>query len=262
MVVGLDSGTASLISLWLFANAPETPSLVDLYLPWIAVASLGALLGATEIIGRYRDEPLQCLLTPPGIVYMVVNMCASLSAYGLALVFHWRIDLGANPGPADGPLTPSAQWTLVLVAGLSAMALFRSSLFIRRIGDKDVGIGPGAVLTTLLEVTDRYVDRLRGQKRVDNVNKIMAGLDFAKISAELPPYCLSLLQNPSDDMQRDLKAAVDLIRSQPVDDELKLRLLGLQLLNLVGVEALAKAVASLGDTIKKPIPAGGSGPVS
>ncbi len=80
----------------------------------------------------------------------------------------------------------------------------------------------------------------------------MEGLDFGKVAAELPPYCLSLLQNPSDDMQRDLKAAVNLTRSQPVDDDVKLRLLGLQLLNLVGVEALEKAVVSLGDRIRKP----------
>ena len=150
---------------------------------------------------------------------------------------------------------------MVLVTGLSAMALFRSSLFIRRIGDKDVGIGPGAVLATLLEVTDRYVDRRRGKIRVDDVNRIMAALDFGKVVAELPPYCLILLQNPSDEMQRDLKAAVDLIRTLTVDDDLKLRLLGLQLLNLVGVDALQKAVASLGDRVKKPIAAVAAGPV-
>jgi hypothetical protein len=224
-------------------------------LPWIAVAGLGGLVGATELIGRYRDEPLKCLFTIPGVVYMVVNMCASLSAFALAGVFHWTIDLGAATGQTPGSQSSSAQWTMVLVAGLSAMALFRSSLFIRKIGDKDVGIGPGAVLATLLEVTDRYVDRRRGKIRVEDVNRIMGGLDFGKVVAELPPYCLSLLQNPSDEMQRDMKAAVDLTRTQAVDDDLKLRLLGLQLLNLVGVEALQKAVVSLGDRIKKSITA-------
>jgi hypothetical protein len=179
-------------------------------------------------------------------------MCASVSAYALAQVFGWKIDLGASGGQVAGTQTASAQWTMVLVTGLSAMALFRSSLFIRKVGDKDVGIGPGAVLATLLEVTDRYVDRLRGQIRVDDVNRIMAGLDFAKVAAELPPYCLSLLQNPSDDMQRSLKSSVDLIRTLAVDDDVKLRLLGLQLLNLVGVRALQKAVVSLGNRIKKP----------
>lgn len=220
-------------------------------LPWIAVAALGGLLGATEIVGRYRDEPLRCLFTPPGIIYVVINMAASFSAYALACVFQWKIDLGAVTGQSTDPHSTSAQWTMVLITGLSAMALFRSSLFIRKVGDKDVGIGPGAVLATLLEVTDRYVDRLHGQERVDHVSSIMNGLDFDKIAAELPPYCLSVLQNPSEEMQRDLKAAVDLIRSQQIDEDVKLRLLGLQLLNLVGVKTLEKAVRSLGDGIKK-----------
>lgn len=211
-------------------------------LPWIAVAALGGLLGTTEIIARYRDEPLKALGTLPGLMYVFVNTVASVSAYALAMVFNWKINLG----PVSGPLAAaSEQWTMVLVTGLSAMALFRSSLFIRRVGDKDVGIGPGAVLTTLLEVTDRYVDRKRGSNRVDDVDRIMKGLDFTKAAASLPPYCLSLLQNPSDDMQRDLKSAVDLIRSQSVDDQVKLRLLGLQLLNLVGANALEKAVTSI-----------------
>ncbi len=246
-------------SLWQAVfGAACTPTIGNM-LPWVAVAALGGLLGATEIIGRYRDEPLKCLFTPPGIAYVVVNLCASLSAYALAQVFGWKIDLGTPTGQTAGAQTASAQWTMVLVTGLSAMAFFRSSLFIRKVGDKDVGIGPGAILATLLDVTDRYVDRLRGQARVADVDRIMKGLDFAKAAAELPPYCLALLQNPTDDMQRELKTSVDLIRSQPVDDDVKLRLLGLELLNLVGVKALEKAVDSLGSGIKKP-PANGAEP--
>jgi hypothetical protein len=231
--------------------------------PWLAVIGLGGLVGATEIIGRYRDEPVQCLFTRPGLFYVAINAFASLSAFALAKVFQWKIDLGpATVQAAGAPPTASATWTMVLVAGLTAMALFRSSLFIRKVGDKDIGIGPGAVLETLLEVTDRYVDRLRGKIRVDDVNRIMAGLDFAKAIAELPPYCIALLQNPSDEMQRELRATVDLIRAQTADNDLKLRLLGLELLNLVGVDALEKAVVSLGAGIKQPLPSAAAGRAS
>src|SRR5271165_585781 len=149
-------------------------------LPWVAVAGLGGLLGTTELIGRYRDEPVKSLFTWAGLFYVCVNMIASLSAYALARVFHWRIDLGATGATQTGgsDSSASAEWSMVLITGLSAMALFRSSLFIRRVGDKDVGIGPGGVLATLLEVTDRYVDRGRGGNRVDDVNRIMQGVDF------------------------------------------------------------------------------------
>ena len=216
--------------------------------PWIVVSLLGGLVGATEILGRYRDEPLKCVISPPGLFYIFVNMCASLAAYCLSKVFGWTIDLGSFP---SGELKAASQeWTLVLVAGLSAMAYFRSSLFIKKIGDKDVGIGPGMVLTTLLEKTDVYVDRLRAKKRVDDASTIMSGLNLSKAAAALPPYCLALLQNPSDDMQRSILTAVGLIVSQTIDDTVKLRLLGLQLMNLVGVDALKKAVTSLGNAIQ------------
>ncbi len=123
--MGIVSWAASAMPAWLPAMASYCAQIFGAMLPWIAVAALGGLLGATEIIGRYRDEPLKCLLTPPGIVYMVVNMCASLSAYALAQVFGWKIDLGAATGQTAGAQTASAQWTMVLVTGLSAMALFR-----------------------------------------------------------------------------------------------------------------------------------------
>ncbi len=230
--------------------ASSTLACTPHWAPWIAVSVLGGLVGATEILGRYRDEPLKCVVSPPGLFYIFLNMWASLSAYCLAKIFGWTIDLGSFP---SGDLKAASQeWTLVLVAGLSAMAFFRSSLFIKKIGDKDIGIGPGTVLTTLLEKTDVYVDRLRAQKRVDDANAIMSGLDFTKASAALPPYCLALLQNPSDDMQRSIATSVGLIVTQTIDETVKLRLLGLQLMNLVGVEALKKAVSSLGDAIRKP----------
>jgi hypothetical protein len=210
---------------------------------------LGGLLGATEILSRYRDEPLRCVLSWPGLFYILVNMSASLAAFCLSKVFGWTVDFGSF---ASGELKAVLQeWTMVLVAGLSAMALFRSSLFIKKVGDRDIGIGPGSVLTTLLEKTDIYVDRVRAGKRVEDVNRIMATLDFSKAAAALPPYCLALLQNPSDEMQRVLKTSVELIQSLSIDDAVKLRLLGLGLMNLVGVEALKKASDSLGIGIKK-----------
>ena len=45
------------------------------------------------------------------------------------------------------------------------MALFRTSLFTVRAGDRDVGVGPGSLLQTLRDAVDREVDRARGQAR-------------------------------------------------------------------------------------------------
>jgi hypothetical protein len=77
----------------------------------------------------------------------------------------------------------------------------------------------------------------------------MNGLNYAKASGALPPYCLALLQNPDNSLQQGLMTTVNLIGVQNVDDLVKLQLLGLELMNLVGVEALETGVKSLGASI-------------
>jgi hypothetical protein len=141
---------------------------------------------------------------------------------------------------------------LVLVCGLSAMALFRSSLFIRRIGDRDVGVGPSSFLQVFLTAADAEVDRRRAISRATAVSEIVQNVDYAKAFAALPPYCLALMQNLSDDAQRDLRKALELLDKDPMPAELKIRVLGLELVNVVGVPVLEQAVRSLGDKIRLP----------
>jgi hypothetical protein len=137
-----------------------------------------------------------------------------------------------------------------VLSGISAMAIFRSSLFVRRIGDKDVGVGPSSFLQIFLNAADAEVDRQRAVLRGSAVNRITAGLDYRKTFAALPPYCLALMQNLSDDAQRDLAKALDLLDKDAMPNELKVAVLGLELVNVVGVAVLEQAVHSLGDRIK------------
>lgn len=215
-------------------------------LPWIVVGSLGGALGMAELISRYRDAPIVALRTWPAIVYMAINVGASLGAFGLANIFHWKINLGDANDMAAG------QWTLVIVCGLSAMALFRSSLFVRRIGDRDIGVGPSSFLQVFLNAADAEVDRSRAVRRADAVSRIMQDIDYAKAFDALPPYCLALMQNLSDDMQRDLRKALELLDKEPMAPDLKTRVLGLELVNVVGIPVLEQAVKSLGNKIQTP----------
>ncbi len=216
------------------------------WLRWIVVGLLGAALGTAELVSRYKDAPTEAIRTWPAILYLGVNVFASTGAYALAEVFGWHLNLG------DEKSTASAQWTLVLVCGLSAMALFRSSLFIRRIGDRDVGVGPSSFLQVFLTAADAEVDRRRAISRATAVSEIVQNVDYAKAFAALPPYCLALMQNLPDDAQRDLRKALELLDKDPMPAELKIRVLGLELVNVVGVPVLEQAVRSLGDKIRLP----------
>jgi len=213
-------------------------------LAWVVVGVLGGALGVAELVSRYKDAPGLALRTLPAVMYMAINVGASLGAYALAKVFGWNINLGDSKSPA------AAQWTLVLVCGLSAMALFRSSLFVRRIGDRDVGVGPSSFLQVSLNATDAEVDRRRAVVRADAVSRVMQNIDYKKAFDALPLYCIALMQNLPDESQRDLRKALELLDKDPMSADLKTRVLGLELVNVVGIEVLEQAVKSLGERIR------------
>jgi hypothetical protein len=212
-------------------------------LAWFVVALLGGALGTAELMSRYRDSPIKAIGTWPAILYILINIGASAGAYALAQVFGWSFPLGNAKTPA------SNEWSLVLICGLSAMALFRSSLFVRRVGDRDVGVGPISFLQVFLNAADAEVDRGRAVDRAAKVTAVMKNVRYEKAQKVLPPFCLALMQNLSDDVQRDLARSLQLLDGNSMPSDQKTRLLGLELVNVVGLAVLEHAVSSLGDQI-------------
>jgi len=211
---------------------------------YAVVALLGAMVGAGELIGRYRDAPAGAIYNLPAFIYVALNLLASVTALALVHVFGWTF--GASPAGE------AARWTQILVAGTGAMALFRSSLFTVHVGGKDIGVGPSSFLQIFRDAADRAVDRLRAQARSDQVAKIMQGISYAKAFEGLPLYCLTLMQNVPDDEQVSLRNSLKLLNNETMDEAIKVRILGLQLMNVVGPSVLTAAVKSLSDEIKNP----------
>jgi hypothetical protein len=46
-------------------------------------ATLGAAVGASELVSRYRDEPMRALRSMPAITYIILNALVSACIYGL-----------------------------------------------------------------------------------------------------------------------------------------------------------------------------------
>ena len=205
------------------------------WLDWPAVAALGGVVGASELISRYKDDPGAAIRTWPAILYIAINSGASVGALGL---------IHANGWFSGSP------WTQILMAGVSAMAFFRTSLFVVRAGDRDVGVGPSGFLQIFLAAADRAVDRRRAKARSDAVAGVMKGIDFDKALEALPPFCLALMQNVSPEDQQALRRAVDALGEQGGEPSVKVLLLGIELMNVVGVDVLTMAVKSLGDQIR------------
>lgn len=168
---------------------------------------------------------------------MALNVAASVVSLALAHTFDWKF--GVTSGG------PALRWTQVGVAGTGAMALFRTSLFSVRSGDRDVGVGPGSFLQIFRDAADRAVDRLRAQVRSATVSKIMEGISYDKASRGLTTYCLTLMQSVPDDEQVALTKSLALLNGADIDPTIKVRILGLNLMNVVGRDVLIAAVDSL-----------------
>ena len=205
------------------------------WVDWAAVAALGGVIDASELVSRYKDAPEAAIKSWPAILYIGINSLASVGALALMHVNGW---FGGT------------RWTQILMAGVSAMAFFRTSLFVVRAGDRDVGVGPSGFLQIFLGAADRSVDRKRAEVRSGAVAEVMTGVDFAKARRALPSYCLTLMQNVPQEEQQVLERALEALDNQSAEQSLKALLLELELINVVGVDVLRTAVKSLGGEIR------------
>jgi hypothetical protein len=211
-------------------------------LDYTVVLTIGILIGVGELVSRYRDAPLQALKTPPAALYIAINALAAVGALAALVIFRW------SPASSSGELV--TRILRISTAGFGAMAVFRSSLFVVRVGEQDVPVGPGAFLQIVLGACDRAVDRVRAAARADSVSRAMTGVDFKAAYAALPAFCLALMQNLPDDDQKALARQIQATDQSSMDPETKSLLLGLALMNAVGEGVLSSAVVSLAPQIK------------
>lgn len=205
---------------------------------WVAL--FGGAVGASELIARYRDDPWRAVTRSAALFYLFINVTASIGALKLIEIFKWL------------PRTDASEQTSVrvLVAGFAAMAFFRSSLFITRVGNQDVQIGPVSFLQIFLAAADRQVDRTLGETRSNEAEELMAAVNFEKAADVLPIYCMTLMQNVPDVEQAQIGNDVARIRDRKIDNQTKARMLGLRLISAVGKSVVRTAVTSLASQIK------------
>jgi hypothetical protein len=211
-------------------------------LEWIIVGALGALVGTGEIMARYTDSPGRAVMTSPGLFYIGLNTVASLVALWLLTILDWHYGQGGAPGneQAVGAFR-------VLTAGLGAVIFLRSAVI--TVGGPEgrrTEIGPSRVLEVILAATGRALDRAHGVQRADTVRRVMTGISFDQARTSLPTYCLALVPASSPELQDSLAAQVSLLAArQDISENIKLKVLGLLLMNLVGPGVLERAVAEL-----------------
>jgi len=197
----------------------------------------GAMVGASEIISRYRDEPYRAIFSPPGRIYMLLNGLISLAAY--LLLVKYRSSVLPALG-TDNILTS-------VVAGFGAMMFMRSKLFnFRTEGGETFSVGPDAVLTTFLSSVNRRVDRFLSAIRQEMVYQEAVTILKPKDASKFLEIYLTAYQNIPDEEKNlladDIKAVLD---RTDLDDQLKLMAISFGFMNIGGYKNFRALMALL-----------------
>jgi len=216
----------------------------DSYLPqnkvigWAITSTIfGMLVGLSEILSRYRDEPLLATATAPGIAYLVLNGMLALAAFMVLQMY---------PGKVFPSITQDLFMTAV-VAGFGAMVVFRSKLFTFRSPDgKDYSIGPAIVLETALRTIDNKIDRKRATERQIEVFEAMRGLtDFSSTASYIEASLLSFQNLSQDDKAAIAKVIQEYRDVSKWPESLKILGLGFAFLNLAGDTNFSQVITNL-----------------
>ncbi len=100
---------------------------------------VGAVVGAVEILQRYRDAPFRALFSGWGIGYMLLNAAVSYGTFWV--LYHW---VGTPPSATGEHNDPLHLLVVAAGAGFGGTTLIRARLAtIRLPGGQEIGIGTG-----------------------------------------------------------------------------------------------------------------------
>ncbi|HEX6469720.1 MAG TPA: hypothetical protein VF069_11545 [Streptosporangiaceae bacterium] len=202
----------------------------------LCAAVIGGLIGAAELVARYRDRPGEAALSPSGLVYVSVNAVAALVALVVVVTAGFRFGLPA--------VAPAAGLSVVQVvtAGLGSAAVLRASVTV--VHDRGITMGPISLLHALLTIVDAAMARKRALARLSGDE--LDGLSFARDHVALAQLaCHALPRFDLAEARRLGELAADLRSRDDLTDADKLDCFGLELAWLVGDRALAKAADRL-----------------
>jgi len=254
---GILIGTAAIVVLGIVFDVPKGMQHHGGFA--CLAAAFGGIVGASELISRYRDAPMRALATVAGASYVFLNAVVSGLTYGLLT----RYADGLLPGLADDPLMTS------IVAGFGAMAILRSKFFtLRTASGESIAVGPDAAISAFLDAADRGVDRARASSRLalvykeaSKVERPVDGPDFMEIS-------IAALQNLSDEDKARFVKRIEAVQGSSYTAQLKLQALCYELLTLIGERNFSDLMANLQTYIRvtpavtdaKPPPVAGGPP--
>ena len=194
----------------------------------------GASVGASELVSRYRDEPLRAFGTPFGLMYVLLN--GMLGVFALFIIFRYPEKFSFPAGQ------PVPAFLGALLAGFGSLAVMRTRLMVLKSAEnKEISIGPDIVIKIFLQMVDQYVDRDRAANRLDivtvNLGNLKALAARFKNFRQVADYLLTSLlafQNLDEERKKQLQDVFSQYDQQQVPDDIKYLAMGFVFLTLVG----------------------------
>jgi len=206
------------------------------FLLWALFAAIfGGLVGAAELMSRYRDDPLQAMKSAPASVYVILNAITSAAAFALLLASRQSI------------FPEASDLSLVLIAGFGAMTLLRSKILtFRTASGDDVPIGVDVVISSFLRAADRSIDRHQAVLRWDRAFQYLHDIPDEKTFVYLADYFgtnLVSYQSVSPEEREDFKATIETLEvKQTINVGLRAVAAGLAFQEIAGSQNFDRVV--------------------
>jgi hypothetical protein len=184
---------------------------------------IGALFGFGEIVQRYADIKYYRQLIVSWI-YIGLNGLIAILALFLIKSFRYPNDYLLD-------FHNDIEIANLLIAGLSGMAVLRSSLFSIKHKGETVEVGLATICQTFLSWTEKRMNNKAAELRFKSIEKIMKDVDFSSAIQGVPLLCTSFIDDfPEEDFEVLFKE-INIIISMDTggDDTLKSILLGRQI---------------------------------
>ncbi len=205
---------------------------------YLLVFLLGSIYALAELIGRY-SEPKQILNINAGRFYILFNGC--ISVFALLIVMEFDVDFMHYKHIEAGK---------ILVAGTSAMLVFRSTIASVKIGGKNIEGGLSPIVQVFLDAVNKSYDRQRSKIDLNEVGNIMKNVNYTKAEADLPLLCLNLLRTLPEAEGKNMGVEISNLSQSSASKKAKSINLGIIIARYTGIDLLKKAVDTLGDIIQ------------
>lgn len=210
----------------------------DRVFDYVAVWSAGVLFSAIELGSRYKDDPWSVIASSPGFIYLLTN--GLVCCFGLYIIFVFGLTEGTT-----GLSEMAVRTRDVLYASLGSFFVMRSS-FLKLGGDNSqLDLGLNLVLKKLLEMIDRQVDRVRANRRSEDITSILEKVSYEDFNKKVYPFCIQIMQNITLEERNQLLFELKAIEARDDSESTKKYTAGLQVYNLVGRSVLKSAVENL-----------------